>query len=247
MTILSLQNILLRIPTRERPILDNVSLDLSSDDFIILLGSNGSGKSSLLKLINGHLLPSEGNVLLHGESIVKKPIYKRAQSIATLSQDLSISTFGHLTVLDNCKIAMHRYNTFAFSLSKSQEKAKVTAYLSSFHPHLQEKLNQRTSCLSGGERQALALAMALCHTPSILLLDEHTSALDPGMAEKILQLTQKKIMEKKIPTIMTTHRLEDALLYGNRIIALDQGRVVLDVSKEEKRALTYEKLRSLYH
>lgn len=245
MTILSLQNILLHIPTRERPILDNICLDLHSDDFIILLGSNGSGKSSLLKLINGHLLPSKGDILLHGQSIVKKPIYKRAQSIATLSQDLSISTFGHLSVLDNCKIAMYRYNTF--SLSRSQEKAKISAYLSSFHPHLQEKLHQRTACLSGGERQALALAMALCHTPSFLLLDEHTSALDPGMAEKILHLTHTKIMEKKIPTIMTTHRLEDGLLYGNRIIALDQGRVVLDVSKEEKRALTYEKLRSLYH
>lgn len=245
MTILSLRNILLGIPTRERPILDNLSLDVSSDDFIILLGSNGSGKSSLLKLINGHLFPSQGDVLLHGQSIVKKPIYKRARSIATLSQDLSISTFGHLTVLDNCKIAMHRYNTF--SLSRSQEKGKIAAYLSSFHPHLQEKLHQRTACLSGGERQALALAMALCHTPSFLLLDEHTSALDPGMAEKILHLTHTKIIEKKIPTIMTTHRLEDALLYGNRIIALDQGRVVLDVSKEEKRALTYEKLRSLYH
>lgn len=244
--ILSLQKITHCIATKERPILNNLSLDFFADDFVILLGSNGSGKSSLIKIINGTLFPSQGEILLHNKSILKEPLHKRSKLIATLSQDLALSTFGHLTVLDNCQVALHRRKTPSFALPNAQEKENISFYLSNFHPRLKEKLYQKTSSLSGGERQALALAMALWNTPSLLLLDEHTSALDPAMAEKILELTHTKSMKQKIPTIMTTHRIEDALQYGNRVIALNQGQIILDVSKEEKSGLTHEKLRSLY-
>jgi putative ABC transport system ATP-binding protein len=245
-SLLSLQQIYFTIPSRERPILNNLCINVHSDDFIVLLGSNGSGKSSLLKIINGFLTPSSGQIYLQGKSILTKPVYTRAKSIITLSQDLSTSTFSNLSVLENCQIAMHRHKAPGLCLTKRKERDYIKSRLYDFQPSLCDKLEQTTSVLSGGERQALALAMSLWHTPSLLLLDEHTSALDPVMAEKIMELTHTITSQQKIATIMTTHRLEDALLYGNRLIALSQGNVLLDVSKEEKNALTHEKLLFLY-
>ena len=244
--LLSLTNIFLKVPSKESPILNDVSLDVFKEEFIILLGSNGSGKSSLLKIINGLFSPTSGHLALLGKDLLQSSLSQRSKSIVTLTQDLNLSTFSDLTILENCLIALHRNkNTSSFFSSKEEQK-KIKTHLHFYNPNLSEKLNTAVSTLSGGERQTIALAMNLWNTPSLLLLDEHTSALDPHMAKKLMHLTHETAKEKKVTTFVATHNLEDALNYGTRLIAMNQGKIVLDVSHEEKKQLTKEKLLALY-
>lgn len=240
--LLSLKNIGLKI--KGQTILENLSMEVFAGDFIVILGSNGSGKSSLIKIINGLMQPTDGDVCLDGRSILATSTFRRSQEIVTLTQDLSLSTFSTLTVVENCLIAMQRNQKTSFAIPTRKDRDRVASHLELYHAKLCEKLDEPLSSLSGGERQILAFAMSLWSLPKLLLLDEHTSALDPSMAQKLMSMTSQTVDLKKITTIAVTHRLEDALQYGNRLIALHQGRIVLNV--QDKTHLTREDLVKIY-
>ena len=244
--ILSLKKITLSIPGKETPILQNVSIDITPGDFVILLGSNGSGKSSLIKTINGLSSPTSGTISLDSKDITNQSIHQRAQSIITLTQDLNLSTFSQLTILENCLIALHRNQRVSLAISVKKKREQIRCYLATYSGKLIEALDEPVASLSGGERQTLALAMSLFKTPSLLLLDEHTSALDPAMAAKLMALTSKIAEEQAITTIMTTHNLHDALCYGNRLIVMRHGQILHDFKGQDKGALTQADLLTFY-
>lgn len=234
------------MPSKDKPLLNDISLTINPKDFVVLIGSNGCGKSSLIKVINGLLTPSEGEVFFEEKKLSAFSLSARARSIITLTQDLNLSTFSDLTVLQNCQIAFYRARSIPFFLSKAKERAKILEHLSLYSEKLSDRLDTPVSALSGGERQTLALAMSLSTEPKLLLLDEHTSALDPSMAQTLMALTDKMATSRGIATLMVTHHLSDALCYGNRLIAMSQGKIVLDASREEKDKLTYEDLLGIY-
>ncbi len=244
--LLCLSRVSLSVPGKGTPVLDKVSLDVFQGEFIILLGSNGSGKSSVLKLINGLFLPTSGTLSFSGADLLKIPVHKRTQSIVTLTQDPNLSTFSDLTVLENCLLSFTRGKRSCFSIPSQKEKEEIKNYLRSYNPSLCDKTDTLVSHLSGGQRQALALAMNLKITPSLLLLDEHTSALDPATAKKIMQLTYETAKDRKITTIVATHNLNDALQYGDRLIAMKDGKIINDIKEKEKKTLSYESLLRLY-
>jgi putative tryptophan/tyrosine transport system ATP-binding protein len=243
---LSLKKICLFIHGKERPILEKVSLEIYPNDFVILLGSNGSGKSSLIKVINGLSKPTSGAISLEDTDITDQPIHKRAQSIITLTQDLNLSTFSQLTVLENCLIALYRNKRVSLAVSVKKKREQISDYLAIYSDKLAQALDEPVTSLSGGQRQTLALAMSLYNNPSLLLLDEHTSALDPMMATKLMALTSKITQEQAITTLMTTHNLNDALCYGNRLIVMRHGQLLHDFNEEEKKALTRTDLMNFY-
>lgn len=244
--LLSFNKVSLKVPSKETPILSDLSLDIFPGEFVLLLGSNGSGKSSLLKTINGLFSPSSGSLFFQDKDLAKSSLTQRSKSIVTLTQDLNLSTFSDLTVLENCLIALHRNKIIHPLFPSKEEHKKIKIHLHSYSPTLSEKLKAPVSTLSGGERQTLALAMNLWIPPSLLLLDEHTSALDPHMAKKLMNLTHETARNQKITTLVATHNLDDALNYGTRLIAMKYGTIILDISQKEKKELTREKLLSIY-
>lgn len=246
MLLLSLQHVSYKEPLKEAPILDAISLDVFEGDFIILLGSNGSGKSSLIKIINGLSVPTSGKIVLKGQNLIGSSAHKRSQSVITLAQDVNLSTFSQMTVLENCLMALHRNQRALFTFSTKKERQLITSCLATYNQKLCDKLDEPIATLSGGERQTLAFAMSVWHTPALLLLDEHTSALDPHMAVKLMHLTNEVATQRKITTIMTTHNLEDALAYGNRLIVMSKGKVILDVAGKDKERLTRTDLLTFY-
>lgn len=244
--LISLNQVGLSVESREKPILENITLDIHPNDFVILLGSNGSGKSSLIKVINGLSKPTSGSILLQNTNITDLPIHKRAQSIITLTQDLNLSTFSELTVLENCLIALYRKKRISLAISVKKKREQISSYLATYSSKLAQSLDEQITVLSGGERQTLALAMSLYQTPTLLLLDEHTSALDPLMANKLLHLTSEIARKHSVTTLMTTHNLEDALRYGNRLIVMQSGKVLRDFKEKEKKSLTKADLMNFY-
>jgi putative tryptophan/tyrosine transport system ATP-binding protein len=243
--LLSFEKVSLNVPFKESSIFKNLSLDIHAGEFVMLLGGNGSGKSSLIKMINGLAVPSSGSVVFEDRDLLKLSISNRSKKIITLTQDLNLSTFSALTILENCMIALMRTTPFCFP-SSFRGEMEVKEYLASYNVNLCDKLHLPVSSLSGGERQTLALALSIWNLPKLLLLDEHTSALDPHIAKKMMDLTERVIQEKGITTLVVTHSLSDALRYGSRLIVLKQGEVALDVKEEEKKALTQEALLKLY-
>jgi len=238
--LLSLNKVIFRVPGVEKAILNNLSLNLYSGDFLVILGSNGSGKSSLIKTINGLCKPQSGTLILNGEDITKQRVEQIAKNITTLTQDLNFSTFHDMTVFENCVCAALKNSSFP-------DKTSIKEHLEKYHPALPQKLEERVSSLSGGERQCLALAMCLYSTPQLLLLDEHTSALDPKIGKQIMEITHNQAIQfPSLSVIMTTHNLHDALQYGNRLIVLRDGGIVFDVSGEEKNKLTKSDLLAFY-
>jgi putative ABC transport system ATP-binding protein len=217
----------------EKEILSDINLQLLSGEFVILLGSNGSGKSSLLKLIDRRYGLQEGKIFVADHSIESLSTSQLARIVVTLSQNATDSLFPHLTVEENCLLAMNR----------SKLKNIPKSYLKEFNPHLELHKKTLAGQLSGGEQQALALALACLAQSHILLLDEHTSALDPHTAERLMKITAKKIEEQKITCLLTTHNLEIALQYGSRIIALKNGKIAHDFSREEKALLSLTDLK----
>jgi putative ABC transport system ATP-binding protein len=220
----------------EQEIIRTINLTIYEGEFVILVGPNGSGKSSLIKIINGLIKPNNGKVLVTGRNIVGEPVHKVALQVATLTQDLQHSTFSDLSVLMNLRLALLR------TRGLKQTHAHMVSYLASFNPLLPQRLDILAGHLSGGQRQALALAMCFAHVPKALLLDEHTSALDPKAADTLMALTNTHIREKKLTTIMITHSLEYALKYGDRIVAMAEGAIVADIAGLEKKNLSKEAL-----
>lgn len=246
MTLLHLDNVSLHLTGSDKPILQQINYQVSQEDFIILLGSNGSGKSSLLKILYRHHHPNSGHIHFLGKSIAHHPIKKFSQHVSVLTQYCSDSLFMSLTIYENYLLTKKRH--FSLSLTHHQhERQHVKEYLAEFNSNLADKLDVTLTQLSGGEKQALALALCLLHPPSLLLLDEHTSALDPKTSEQIMQLTQKMIALHGITCILTTHDLDIALRYGNRILILNDGKVLRSFDREEKNGLSKEMLMNHYY
>jgi putative ABC transport system ATP-binding protein len=242
-TLLNLQQVGLTLAGVTAPILNNIDYDIHQNDFVILLGSNGSGKSSLLKIIDRRFDATQGCISLNDQEVRKYPPKEFHRRIITLTQNCMDSLFSTLTVFENCLLARACRETALLRMRAHSEHLFFESYLERFNVNLADKLEVIVSSLSGGEQQALALALNVLDPPQVLLLDEHTSALDPLSAEHVMQLTQQVINEHQITCILSTHDLEIALNYGDRILALDHGEILTRIEKKEKSMLTQQDLR----
>ena len=227
----------------EKIALDRVNLKLKKGDFVTVIGSNGAGKSTLMNMISGSLLPDVGAVEIAGKQVTKLPEYKRSRMIGRVFQDPMAGTAPAMTIEENLAMAYARNKRR--SLKRGVDKKRRALFieaLSSLHLGLEHRLNAMVGMLSGGERQALSLLMATFTCPDILLLDEHTAALDPSRAELITSLTKKLVEKDRLTTLMVTHNMQQALDLGNRLIMMDKGQIILEVEEEEKKELTIPKL-----
>lgn len=245
-TILDLQNITTTVnvgTSEEKKILKNINLKVEDGDFITLLGTNGAGKSTLLNVINGTVFPTTGKILLKGRNLTNLSEVKRAKYIAQVFQDPKMGTAPRMTVAENLLLATKRGLHRGFHLrgldKHMKEFEKETAQLPN---GLNERLNTFVGNLSGGQRQTLSFLMATIRQPELLLLDEHTAALDPNTSRQLLELTNKVVQKNHLTCIMITHQLKDAIKYGNRTIILNSGRIVLDAKEQEKQNLTEEQI-----
>lgn len=229
----------------EKKALDQVSLELAAGDFATIVGSNGAGKSTLFNAITGAFYVDEGQIILGGENITYRKEHIRSKEIGHLFQDPLKGTAPHMTIEENMALAYLRASTSShafFSRISSKEKQMFREQLSLLNMGLEDRMKQPVGLLSGGQRQALTLLMATMVTPKILLLDEHTAALDPATAQKVLELTKRIVSERRITCLMVTHNMHQALELGNRTLMMDSGHIVLDISGEERSALTVEDL-----
>lgn len=223
--------------------LNHVDLKVEEGDFITVIGGNGSGKSTLMNMISGVFFPDGGSIILDGLDITHLSEEKRAVSLGRVFQDPLMGTCGNMSILENLEIASRRGEKPNLKWGFSKEKLpKYKKLLHSLDLGLENRLNQKVGLLSGGQRQAVTLIMATLKQPKLLLLDEHTAALDPKTARKVLELTDKIVNENKITTIMITHNMRDAIKYGNRLLMLNEGKIILDIKGEEKKNLTIEQL-----
>ena len=244
---LKLENISLTFhagTVNEKKALTNLSLHLPQGDFVTILGSNGAGKSTLFNTIAGTYTPDSGKVYLDGKDITQLPDYKRSKEIGRLFQDPLKGTAPNMTIEENLALAYLRANhtKSPFSMVSKADRADFREKLAMLNLGLEERMNQPVGLLSGGQRQALTLLMATLVTPKILLLDEHTAALDPGTAEIVLELTKQIVAENNITCLMITHNLASSLALGNRTIMMADGRIVLDIGGEERKGLTVDDL-----
>lgn len=220
----------------EKVALNGLSLDVNDGDFITIIGANGAGKSTLFNAIAGTYLTDEGRILLDGRDITAMPEHKRARFIGRLFQDPMKGSAPGMSIEENLALAAG-HGGWLSTISKKDKKL-FREKLALLDMGLEDRMNQQVGLLSGGQRQALTLMMATINPPKILLLDEHTAALDPGTAEKVLNLTTQIVEENKITCLMITHNMQSALELGNRTIMMDAGRVIYDVSNEERNGLT---------
>ena len=227
----------------EKVALDQINLELHPGDFITVIGSNGAGKSTMLNMISGALTPDFGVVEIADKDITKMPEYKRSQMIGRVFQDPMAGTAPTMTIEENLAMAYSRNKKRSFKIGVDKKRREFfRSSLETLHLNLENRLNAKVGLLSGGERQALSLLMATFTKPSILLLDEHTAALDPSRAELITSLTKQLVEKDKLTTLMITHNMQQALDLGNRLIMMDKGQIILEVDDEEKRKLTITKL-----
>ena len=234
----------------EKKALSNVSLHLKEGDFATIVGSNGAGKSTMFNAITGAFYIDEGQIVLDGEDITYVKEYVRSKEIGHLFQDPLRGTAPNMTIEENMALAYLRASTLRheyFSRIKTSDKKKFREQLSLLNMGLEDRMKQPVGLLSGGQRQALTLLMATMVTPKILLLDEHTAALDPATAEKVLELTKQIIAERKLTCLMVTHNMHQALELGNRTLMMDGGQIVFDVEGEERSKLTMDDLLEKFH
>ena len=229
----------------EKVALNGVSLHMEAGDFATIVGSNGAGKSTLFNAITGGFIADEGSILLGGQDITFEPEHQRSKVIGHLFQDPLKGTAPNMTIEENLALAYLRAGTAPhaiFSRISRKDKEVFREKLALLDMGLEDRMKQPVGLLSGGQRQALTLLMATIVTPKLLLLDEHTAALDPGTAEKVLELTRSIVSERKITCLMVTHNMHQALELGNRTIMMDAGRIVFDVKGEERANMTVEDL-----
>lgn len=224
----------------EKVALNNLSLEVNQGDFITIIGANGAGKSTLFNAIAGTYLTDEGRILLEGKDITAMPEHKRARFIGRLFQDPMKGSAPGMSIEENLALAAG-HGGWLSTISKKDKKL-FREKLALLGMGLEDRMNSPVGLLSGGQRQALTLMMATINPPKILLLDEHTAALDPGTAEKVLNLTTQIVDENKITCLMITHNMQSALDLGNRTIMMDKGRVIYDVANEERNGLTVNDL-----
>ncbi len=231
----------------EHTALSHIDLTVADGDFITILGSNGAGKSTLFGAIAGSFPVDEGEILLDGKDLVPLPEHKRARVLGILFQDPMKGTAPDMTIEENLSLACNQSSRFP--LAKAVQKRDITRFreqLARFGMGLEDRLKMKVGLLSGGQRQALTLLMATIARPHLLLLDEHTAALDPATAEKVMDITAEIVREQKIPTMMITHNMGQALTVGNRTIMMDAGQIILDIHGEERAQMTVPKLMTMY-
>ena len=223
----------------EKTALRDVSLTLKDGEFVTVLGSNGAGKSTLFNAISGAFLPDSGRVVLDGMDMTEWPDYKRSKYIGQMFQDPMRGTAPNMTIEENLALAYLRANgrMSPFSVVTKADRERFREQLSRLGLGLETRMSQPVGLLSGGQRQALTLLMATVVTPKLLLLDEHTAALDPATAEKVLALTEEIVAKDHITCMMITHNMQSALEHGSRTIMMDRGGIILDVAGQERAAL----------
>lgn len=227
----------------EKKALDHVNLVLEQGDFVTVIGSNGAGKSTLMNMISGKLIPDLGLVKIDGKDVTTEKEHRRSKLIGRVFQDPMAGTAPSMTIEENLALAYARTRTRGLRSGVSKKtRGFFKEKLEILHLGLENRLEAKVGLLSGGERQALSLLMATFTEPKILLLDEHTAALDPSRAELITNLTKEIVAEFKLTTLMVTHNMEQALELGNRLIMMDKGQIIFQANEGQKQQLTVEKL-----
>ena len=232
----------------EAVLFDGFHFSVEEGEFVSIVGSNGSGKTTLLNLVAGSMQPDAGRILLRGQDITAQKEFVRARRIGRVFQDPALGAAGHMTIAENLAIAENKGKPFGLSAGLS--KARVAAYRDLLHPlglGLEDRMNVPVGALSGGQRQVLTLVIATLTPVDVLLLDEHTAALDPKTAEQTMVLTDRIVREKKLTTLMVTHNLRFAEQYGTRLCMFDKGRVGLDAAGEAKRAQKVDDLLAMFN
>jgi len=227
----------------ENHVLRGVSLHLNQGDYVTVIGGNGAGKSTLLNMVAGTYLPDTGTINVGGVNLTHLPEYRRAKYLGRVFQDPKAGTAADMSIEDNLALANRRGKKRGFRwYLTNKERELFRERLSALDLGLENRLADKVGLLSGGQRQALALVMATLKTPHVLLLDEHTAALDPKTAPKLLETGNKIIEDFNLTTLMVTHNMKDAIKHGNRLIMMSKGNIILDVSGEDKKKLTVEDL-----
>lgn len=227
----------------EKCAIDDLSLEIHDGDFITVIGGNGAGKSTLLNLISGVYQADAGSICLDGKDITALAEHKRARYMGRVFQDPMLGTAASMAIQENLALAYHRgqRKTLRWAVDK-KEHAFYREQLQRLGLGLEDRMTAKVGLLSGGQRQALTLLMATIRQPRLLLLDEHTAALDPKTAQKVMELTEEIAGENHLTTVMITHNMNHAIRYGNRLVMMHEGRIIYDVSGEEKAGLTVEDL-----
>ncbi len=227
--------------------MNKVSLNVNPGDFITIVGSNGAGKTTLFNLISGSIFPSGGTIHIHDEEMTKVPEYRRAKYIGRIFQDPTLGTAANMSLEDNMVICSKKgFKGIRMSLNHALRR-KFSEELKPLDMGLENRLKDNVGLLSGGQRQALTLLMTVLSRPDLLLLDEHTAALDPRNAQIVLDLTQQFITDYNLTAMMITHNMKHAIDYGNRLLMMDKGEIILDVAGEEKERLTVDALVKKFH
>jgi len=227
----------------EKTALAGINLQLNPGDFVTVIGSNGAGKSTLMNIISGAMRPDMGDVLIDNQNVTQMPEFKRSIFIGRVFQDPMAGTAPRMTIEENLAMAYKRGQGRGLRLGVTRRRREMfREQLARLGIGLENRLRAKVGLLSGGERQALSLLMATFTNPRILLLDEHTAALDPARADLITRLTETIVREQRLTTLMVTHNMEQAIRLGNRLIMMDKGRIILDIDPEKKKSLTVERL-----
>ena len=232
----------------ERIALSNVSLNLALGDFAVVIGGNGAGKSTLLNAIAGEVQVDSGNVVIDGMDVTHVPTYRRAAKMARVFQDPLVGTAGSMTIEENLALAERRGGRNGLRLGLSGTARKhYRDRLASLGLGLENRMNQKVELLSGGQRQSLALLMAVIKPPKLLLLDEHTAALDPKTADIVMRATIEAVERDRLTALLVTHNMQHALAHGNRVVMMSEGRIVFEANADEKARLTVEGLMRRFH
>ena len=227
----------------EKRALNDLCLTMNDGDFVTVIGGNGAGKSTMLNTVSGALMVDSGTITIDGQNVTALPEHKRAQFIGRVFQDPMMGTAATMQIEENMALASRRgkKRTLRPGITKA-EREEYRKLLKILDLGLEDRLTSKVGLLSGGQRQALTLLMATLRKPKLLLLDEHTAALDPKTAAKVLDATEKIVSRDKLTTLMITHNMRDAIAHGNRLIMMYDGHIVLDITGEEKKKLTVEDL-----
>ena len=231
----------------EKRALQGVNLHLKPGDFVTVIGGNGAGKSTLMNSVSGAYPVDEGKIIIDGKDVTHLPEYKRAKFIGRVFQDPMMGTAATMQIEENMALAARRgkVRTLLPGITNKERKF-YQGQLKILDLGLEDRLTAKVGLLSGGQRQALTLLMATMQEPKLLLLDEHTAALDPKTASKVLEATQRIVEHSNLTTLMITHNMRDAIQYGNRLVMMYDGHIVVDISGEEKKNLTVEQLLNLF-
>jgi putative ABC transport system ATP-binding protein len=232
---------------QEKVVFQDFSFYIEKGEFISIIGSNGAGKSTFLNLISGTLELDSGDVILEGKSLKNLPKYKRSAYISKVFQNPTLGTAPSMTIMENLSMAENKGKKFGLKLGLNKKsESKYKDLLKDLNLNLENQLYTPVGLLSGGQRQALSLIMATLKKPDLLLLDEHTAALDPKTSKMIMEKTDEIVRKNEVTTLMITHNLSDAIKYGDRLIMFHKGQVILDVTGEEKQSLSVEKLLKIF-